>query len=82
MRRARDVAEGANESAPIELQVGWLLEKYGVGLLGREPDVMLIMRANKLASIYRVFAKLADGGTKSMSSSEFAFIRDVMQEME
>jgi len=82
MRRARDVAEGADEAAPIELQVGWLLEKHGMGILGKTPDVMLIMRANKLTSIYRVFAKLTTGGTRGMSSSEFAFIRDVMREME
>ena len=81
MRRARDVAEGADEPAPIELQVGWLLDRYGLALLGEKPDMKLVMRASKLVSIHRVFSKLATGGTKAMSASEFAFIRDIMQEM-
>jgi len=81
MRKARNVAEGVDEPAPIELQIGWMVDQYGVGLLGPAPDVKLIMRASKLASIHRVFSKLGTAGTKRMSPGEFAFIRDAMKEM-
>jgi len=81
MRRARDVAEGVDEPAPIELQLGWMVDRYGVGLLGPAPDVKLIMRASKLSSIHKTFSRLATVGTKGMSPGEFAFIRDTMKEM-
>ena len=80
-RRARDVAEGADEPAPIELQIGWLVEKYGIGILGDEMDIKLVMRANKLVSIHRVFSKLSTAGIKHMTPAEFMFIRDAMRDM-
>ncbi len=81
MRRARDVAEGADEPAPIELQIGWLIERHGIGVLGDEMDIKLVMRADKLVSIHRIFSKLTTAGIKHMTPAEFMFIRDAMKEM-
>jgi hypothetical protein len=58
------------------------MDRYGIAILGQEPDIKLILRAAKLASVHRVFSKLAAVGVKNMAPADFIFIRDTMKEME
>lgn len=69
---------GTNPSPPVELQVGWLLDRYGVALMGDTLDVKLVIRATKLVSIHRVFAKLCmPGGQKHLTQDEWKMIDEI-----
>jgi len=72
------VAEGRTEGQPIELQIGWLLERYGLGVLGPKPDFMLMVRATRAAQIYSAFERLGHkDGHKLLSKGEWRLVRDI-----
>ena len=78
MIAVRQAAEGRTESHPIELQIGWLIERYGIDVLGPEPDFMQIVKATRAAQIYSAFERLGHkDGHKLLSKGEWRLVRDI-----
>ncbi len=82
MRAARDIAEGSGDTAPLELQVGWLINRHGLAVLGEQWSFTLLMRATKLADVHRIWSKMIAVGPTKMSTGEMIFIRDTMEQMQ
>ena len=52
-----ELADGTRVIAPLELQLGWLLERWGIGVLGIAPDLKMILKATKALNVSQVFGK-------------------------
>lgn len=50
-----ETATGERVSTPLDLQTGWLMERWGIAILGPEPDFKIVSRASKALSVYHAF---------------------------
>lgn len=72
------LADGTKVVPPLELQIGWMLERWGVGVLGPTPDWILVNRATRALSIYHIFQKAGDAqGMKRMTADEWKTVGDL-----
>jgi len=58
----------------MELQLAWLVERWGVGVLGPEPDFALACRMARAFDIHQAFAKDIDKRTEQ----DWKIVRDVL----
>lgn len=56
-QKRKKLESGEEVQSPIELQMGFLLNRWGIEILGPEPDYKLIARASHAQSVYSVFRK-------------------------
>jgi hypothetical protein len=65
--------------SPMELQIGFMIQQYGLEILDDKSDFGLITRAGKLCEIHRVFTKeMQKDGQKNLSRSEWELIKREM----
>ena len=53
----KELPDGTKVVAPFELQLGWLVRRYGLGVLGTVPDFKLLGRIDRALAVEYVFEK-------------------------
>jgi hypothetical protein len=48
----------------MELQLAWMVERWGLGVLGPEPPFALVCRMEQALDVHRAFAKDQDKRTE------------------
>lgn len=63
--------------------MGWMIERHGVAILGPSPDIKLVLMADKLMHVWRIFSKLGEpNGIKRMTQQEWIVVRDTTKALE
>jgi hypothetical protein len=70
--------DGTPVQVPIELQTAWLIDRWGVGLMGPEPDFRMVVRASKALAVHRAFER----DIKDRSDDDWATIRDALAKIQ
>ena len=73
-----ELADGSKVVAPMELQLGWLLERWGIGVLGVEPDIKMILKATQGLNVYAVFGK----DHRQYTRDDWRVVKHVMELLE
>jgi hypothetical protein len=70
--------DGTPTRAPVELQLGWLMERWGIEVLGPEPDFKLIIKADRALAVHRAFKK----AIKDRTEADWKIISDALKVIE
>ena len=74
----KTLPDGTPVSAPAELQIGFLMGRWGVQIMGPEPDLKAIIKADRALAIHRAFAR----DIKDRSPSDWQIITDTLKIIE
>ena len=80
MLEARRAAVEPNIAPPLDLQIGFLVDRWGPeAILGPSPNLFELIRISKLLHVYSVFQQSTQpNGMKRMSRSDRRLMLEVM----
>jgi len=62
----------------MELQLAWMIERWGPGVLGPQPDFKLLARCAKALDVYGAFKK----DQKDRTGEDWKIIKDTLKIVE
>ena len=65
-------------TTPVDLQVGFLMDRWGIEVLGPDPDLKQIIKSDRALAIYRAF----NTDMKNRTENDWAMIRDTIAILE
>lgn len=71
----KELDDGTPVSPPIELQLGWLMNRWGVEVLGQDADFKQIIKSDRALAVHRAL----DRDQKHRTDDDWQIISDVMR---
>jgi hypothetical protein len=74
----KTLPDGSPLQTPTVLQLAWLCDRWGIGLMGPEPDFRMVVQMDRALGIYRAFKK----DIKDRQPEDWTIIKDVLKVVE
>lgn len=76
----KELPNGELVATPIDLQIGWMIQRWGLQVLGDKPDIKQIIRSGKALDIYDLFRKSGDANAMArFTPGEWKTWRNMME---